>query len=246
MLEKTLLTSVSKDSGKQLLIDKYLEVQGIRKNWKEPRFKQLSFSDSTQFTTLHDSILGEIVKDIRSNVISISKPDKKLSILAVAVKSKDEHFAKNFNDKLVSTVNNFYVETKTKKSLQNIRVLQRQTDSVRAVMTGSIFASVAALDATPNINPTKQVLRVPGQRSQFDAEANKAILTELVKNLELSKMAYLQEKPLIQVVDKPVYPLSKEKPSKLKSLIVGGLLAGVLIIIILVIRRVYRKILNGE
>lgn len=245
MLVNALLAPAANSDSNKLLIDEYLDYKKIRQSWKNPELRSLSFADSANFTTVHDSILSEIVMDIRSNVINVSKPDKKLSILAVSVKSPDEAFAKDFNDKLVSTVNNFYVETKTKKSLQNVKILQHQTDSVRAVMSGAIYSSVAAIDATPNLNPVRQVLRAPAQRSQFDAETNKAILTELVKNLELSKMAFLQETPLIQVVDKPIFPLSKDRASRLKGLIFGGFVAGFITIMVLIIRKIYRQILNG-
>jgi uncharacterized protein involved in exopolysaccharide biosynthesis len=52
-----------------------------------------------------------------------------------------------------------------------------------------------------------------------------------VKNLELSKTLLNQETPVIQVVDESTFPLEKERTGKLKSLILGGILAGFLIIL---------------
>src|SRR5690606_27628587 len=145
---------------------------------------------------LQDSVLGRIVEAIDRNYLEVSKPDKNLSIIEVKVQAKDEAFAKVFNNEIVKTVNDFYVQTKTKKSLENLAILQHQTDSVKVVLEGAIYSTAATLDATPNLNPTRQVLRTPVQRSQFSAEANRAILMELIKNLEMAKMALRKETPL--------------------------------------------------
>ena len=194
------------------------------------------FADSANFTVLQDSVLGEVVKKINKESLSVVKPDKKLSIIKVAFISKDEQFAKAFTDQVVMTVNDFFVQTKTKKAIENVKILQRQADSVKSVMNGAIFSSASTIDATPNLNPTRQVLRAPIQRSQFNAEANKAILTELVKNLELSKISLRKETPLIQVIDKPIFPLDFVKPEWETSIPVGALLGIVLIVLILTIQ----------
>jgi len=247
MLEQTLLTPIEINGKKQLLVDRYIEFNDLRKAWaKKPDLLKLNFQPLTfnlQPSRLRDSLLGVIVSDINKNYLNVAKPDKKLSTIQVDVKAKDELFAKNFNDALVKNVNEFYINTKTKKTLQNVKILQQKTDSVRAVMNGAIYAAVAVADATPNLNPTRQVQRVaPAQRAQFSAETNKAILSEMAKNLEITKMALLKETPLIQVIDQPIYPLTKERFGKLKGLIMGGFLAGFLVVLGLIVRRLLKQL----
>src|SRR5690606_6123841 len=134
---------------------------------------------------------------IRSDILTVEKPDRSLSIIQVDVTSPDEVFSKVFNENLVQTVNDFYIQTKTKKSTDNIALLEQKVDSVRAVMSGAIYSAVRVSDATPNLNPTRQVQRLgPAQEAQFSAETNKAILSQLLQNLELTKMNLLQEQPL--------------------------------------------------
>lgn len=227
MLEQTLLTQVDFDGKRQLLVDKYIEFNHMRDKWLDkPKLLDLRFSSNSvkdKRDRLADSVLGVIVNNIKKDYLLVTKPDKKLSIIQVDVSSKSESFSKAFNDQLVKNVNEFYIATKTKKTLQNVRVLKLKTDSVRAIMNGAIYTAVAVTDATPNLNPTRQVQRVaPAQRAQFSAETNKAILAEMVKNLEMTKMSLLNETPLIQVVDQPIYPLSKVQTGKLKAMAVGG------------------------
>jgi len=239
MLQTVLLSSFNFGGKDDLLIDRYLEFNGYREKWKnQPDLKNLNFSSLDKFTLLQDSVLGEAIKDINKRYLSVTKLDKKSSIIKVSVTSKDQLFAKALTEKVVSTVNDFYVQTKTKKSQDNLAILQHQTDSVRSVMNGAIFSGASALDATPNLNPARQVLRTSVQRSQFNAEANKAMLTELLKNLELSKITLRKETPLIQIIDQPVLPLDKEKPGKVTSVILFGFLFGFLSVVILIVRKV--------
>ena len=253
MIVQTLFTPVENGRG-ELLIGRYIGFNALRKQWiKRPELANLKFeldsgangSASLKVSRLRDSILNGIVADITKNYLMVSKPDKKLSIIKVDVKSKDETFAKAFNDALVSNVNNYYMQTKTKKAQLNVKIIQQKTDSVRSVMNGAIYTAVAVADATPNLNPTRQVQRVaPAQKAQFSAETNKAVLSSLLQNLEMSKVSLMKETPLLEVVDRPVYPLTKEKFGKIKGLILGGFLFGFFTVAILMLKRMFRIILN--
>lgn len=245
MLAKTLLSTADFGGKQQLLIDRYINFNKLKQKWDNPELLNIEFKlkPGKKYSRLQDSLLGEVIKDINKFNLVVGKPDKKLTVIRVEVKSKDEDFAKAFNEKIVSTVNDFFIQTKTKKALANVAILQHQADSVKAVMTGAIFASASTLDGTPNLNPTRQILRAPVQRSQFNAEANKAILTELVKNLELSKMNLRKETPLIQVIDVPVLPLEKERVGKAKGIVLGAISGGFLVFIILIVRRFLKMVL---
>lgn len=247
MIVKTLLSRAEIDGKKQLLIDRYIEFNELRKAWsKTTELKDIKFSlkSGESFTRTQDSIISIIATDIKKNYLNVAKPDKKLSVIKVQVQSKDELFAKYFNDEIVKNVNDFYVQTKTKKSMDNVTILQQKADSIRAVMNGAVYTVVAASDATPNLNPTKQVQRVvPMQKAQILVETNKAILGELVKNLELSKISLRQETPLIQVVDQPIFPLVKESLGRAKGIILGGLSAGFLVVLILLFRKIFESIM---
>ena len=254
MIVQTLMTEVIVDEKKQTLAERYIEFNGLRKSWaKNPAFEKLKFANdrindgikSLSNNRLRDSLIGLMVADITMNYLTVSKPDKKLAIIKVDVRSQDEFFAKAFDEAIVKNVNDFYTQTKTKKSLQNVQIVQHKTDSVRAIMNRSIYTAVAIADATPNLNPTKQVQRIaPAQKAQFSAETNRAILSSLVQNLEMSKVALMKETPLLEIIDKPVYPLFKEGLGRIKGIISGGLIAGILCIIVLILSEVYKNIIN--
>jgi hypothetical protein len=97
------------------------------------------------------------------------------------------------------------------------------------------------VDNVYNLNPAYNVKKTPGTRRQVDVQANTAILTQLVAHLELSKVSLRKETPLVQLIDRPILPLEKDKVGRLKSLILGGFLAGFLTVLYLVFRQFYKK-----
>lgn len=244
MLQKALLSYGKFDGKKELLINRYIKVNNVNKVWaKDPKLKYLTFDiPVNKFTRANDSVMTNIVADINRNYLKVGKVDKKLSIIKVDVNSTDEEFAKYFNDAVVKNVNDFYIETKTKKANDNIRILQNQADSVRRVLNNSIGQTASALDVNPNANLALQVLKVPSQRRQVDIQANSSIYAEVVKNLELARLSASQDAPLIQVVDPPIFPLSKSHTGKFMATLLGS----VCFVIIASIGLVFRFIFAGS
>lgn len=244
MVQKALLSPINVNGESQSLADYYINIREMREGWEgKAILASLSYpvnADINQFNRIKDSVLMSMHQDVIKNLLTVAKLDKKLSILKVAVQSEDELFSKAFTEALVSEVSQFYVETKTKKSTANVSILQHQTDSVRNQLNRAISGVAQSNDDVPNLNAARQVLRSSTQQRQIDVQANTAILTELVKNLELSKLSLRKETPLIQVIDKPILPLPVERFGKAKGILLGGFLAGFLVVIGLIGRRVFQ------
>jgi hypothetical protein len=244
MVQKALLSPISVNGKSQSLADYYISFREMRDDWEEkPQLANLSYviyADPSKFNRTQDSILMEIHEEIIKKFLTVAKIDKKLSILKVTVQTEDESFSKAFTEALVSEVSQFYIETKTKKSASNVAILQHQTDSVRNQLNRAISGVAQSNDNILNLNASRQILRSSGQQRQIDVQANTAILTELVKNLELSKLSLRKETPLIQVIDKPILPLPVEKFGKIKGILFGGFLLGFLVVIGLVGKRVFQ------
>ena len=240
MIENTLLSEVKFDGKNQLLIDRYIEFNKLRAKWKKhDGIDSVNFyGDPEKFNRHQDSIITDIVDIFNRKYLAVIKPDKKLSIIDVGFNSKDELFAKEFTNKLVETVNDFFVQTKTKKSYQNVQVLQHQADSVKQTLNASISGAAFASDAAPNANPMLQSLHVPSQKKQVDVQASSAVYAEIVKNLEIAKINLREEKPLIQVIDSPVLPLPIDRISKVKGAVIGFLIGLVFITCWLLLKRV--------
>ena len=210
---------------------------------KNPKFENIQFLPNTNrkyFTRVHDSILGVIYKNLSKSSLSVAQKDKKIAIINMDVSSTNELFAKYFCEALAKQVGRFYVTTKSKKARMNMAILQRQTDSIRAELNSAITGVAVANDNTFNLNPALNVRRAPSARRQVDVQANTAILTELVKQTELAKVTLRKETPLIQVIDRPILPLTKERFGKAKGILIGGFLVGFLAVMGLILKRIFK------
>ena len=125
-------------------------------------------------------------------------------------------------------------------------ILKKQTDSIRAELNSAITGVAVANDNAFNLNPALNVRRTPSARRQVDVQANTAILTELVKQTEIAKVTVRKETPLIQIIDLPIYPLKKEKFGKAKGIMIGGLVAGFIIVLALILKKVLKNLYVTE
>jgi uncharacterized protein involved in exopolysaccharide biosynthesis len=252
LIERALLNPIKTESSSISLAEYYIEFSGIRKalDIKKDLSKiHYSINDNrATFSLQKDSILGEIYKKIvgvnNFGLISVAQKDKKISIINVEVNSEDELFSKSLTESIVKEVSEFYIDTKSKKARINVNILQKQADSIRNELNAAISGVAQASDNTFNLNTALNIKRTTSTKRQVDVQANTAILTQLVTNLEMAKVTLLKETPLIQIIDKPILPLPIEKKSKLKGLLFGGLLSSFLIILIIVGRKIFIGLLK--
>ena len=246
MVEQTLLAPVTQNNTSISLAEMYIQEKKWREKWEEkPKLKNLKFlpnTDKTKFTRAQDSIFGVIYKELSKNCLNVEQKDKKVAIGTITMRGTNEYFAQQFTLALTNTVTNFYIETKSKRAKENMDILVRQTDSIRGELNGAITGVAVANDNTFGLNPALNIKRVPSARRQVDVQANTAILTEIVKQTELAKVTLRKETPLIQIIDQPILPLPKEKFGKAKGILLGGILAGFLTILGLIVRRIFKEL----
>jgi uncharacterized protein involved in exopolysaccharide biosynthesis len=250
MVQKTLLTTNAYKDRNEVLANQLLVITKLNKKLANNSdiYKNFSFpinSVQGQFSIQQDSVLFLLYEQLfEDNILSVTQKDKKVSIITVEVNSTNELFSKAFAENLVSNVSEFYIETKSKKAKNNVAILQRQADSIRNELNMAITGVAMTSDNIFNLNPALNVNRIPSTKKQIDVQANTAILTQLVTNLEMAKVTLLRETPLIQLIDRPTLPLKKDKLSKAKFLLMGGILAGFLTVLYLIVKRLLKQVIQ--
>jgi uncharacterized protein involved in exopolysaccharide biosynthesis len=243
LIEKTLLSTVNINGKSDLLINRYIQFNRLDKKWaKKINLANLKFTnaDRSKFTLQQDSVLGVISAGLIKNNVAIAQQDKKLSIINISVASTDEIFAKVFSEKLIETVTDFYIETKTKKSRGNVMLLQNRADSVQRELNSALYGRAQFGDQ--NMGLIRQQAAVPKLKQEMRVQMLGTLYGELVKNLEFAKLTLMREEPLVQIIDQPILPLPKARLGKLKALIVGGLLFGFLSLLGLSGKKVWKAI----
>jgi hypothetical protein len=235
LVRETLLTSYDED-GNKTLADRYAEASKLKSEWLDD--EKIGIIEFTHFSNKvmprkEDSLMQELVKLVLKYDLSVTKPDKKASFIEVNMMTRDEMLSKLFAERLVKIATDRYVESKTKTKAINIAKLQYKADSLAALLNNKTYAAAVSQQSLVDANPALRTAPIASEISSREKTMAATIFAEVVKNLEMSKTILSQETPVIQMVDQSTLPLPKEKVSKLKSLIMGGLLAVFLVIVFL-------------
>lgn len=238
MVQKTLLTPMPFERDTELLVNRYIEFNHYRDAWKnKPELSNITFEANKPLTRLQDSVLNIFYNDIVKSQLGVNKLDMKLTILSLTYTCKDELFSKEFSEAIVKNVMQFYTITRTKKTANNVAVLQHQVDSVKERLTRSLVNVASSTDATPNANPLKSVLGVSTQNRSVDAEIDRAAVIQLSSSLEAARVQLNQQTPLIDFIDTPILPLEISRLSKTKGIVLGSFIAVVIGLVVLTFRR---------
>lgn len=244
MLSKALLSEVNFEGGRHaLLIEEFRrtskEVQKRVK--KNPDWSNIMFNkDDSLFNRKQASYLKMCVSVIKNEYLEINPVEKTDNVINVKVTAEDELFAFQFAEEIVKIVNDFYIETKTQKSLLNVKRLSNKADSMERTMNVSMISTASSVDRTPYANPNLSVLRVEAQKGNIDVQANTAMYLQVIQNLEAAKIELAKETPIIEIVDEPILPLAKNKLSLIIASGVGLILGLFLSLGCIIILKLYR------
>jgi len=232
IVEKTLLTPFDTNNSEPMV---ELFLVNHDKKWRDNRVtKNMQFDLYPQKADRNrDSVMTKVYEEIVKGELQIDRRDKKTNFITIQMKDNNELFSKRFVELLVNNALDFYSDYKSKKARQNLSIIEAQTDSVRRMLFGNINEVNAISDL--NVNPLRQVARSGAQRKQIDVQVNATLYGELLKNLELSRLALRKETPLIQIIDVPVLPLQKIKPGRLLSGLTFSFVGSFLVTVILIV-----------
>lgn len=245
MVRRVLLSTIMENGRIMSMADRYIEITRMRNKWKnQSSLVDLHYpvaANPEKFSIVQDSILQIIYEHVTKKELDVTKPDKKLSFINVSYTSPDERFAQLFVIRLAKEATDFYIDMKTQRSKTNVDKLQAKADSILALLNIKTVAAAASQDL--NLNPIRKIASVNTELVTRDKTILMTMYGEIIKNLELAKMSMAQETPIIQVVDTPILPLKKQKIGKVTGVLIGGILAGVLCVIYLLLRQFYKEIM---
>ena len=237
MIKKTLMSKANDGKKDFKLIDRFIEAEKLKNKWDKLGVDTNNLESTKPVSRTKDSLIKELIKSIKKENLIVDKPSRKTTILEIGFDHKDEILAKTFNENLVKIVNQFYNKTKTLKTGSNLKILQRQSDSVKIVLDTSIMLLAEIDQSIPNPNPLTKVNLVPYQKAMIDVQANSAIYQELLKQLELAKVTHRNNMPLIQVIDSPNYPLENSRWKLIKTIVYGIIMGSIFSIFSLSFKR---------
>lgn len=210
LIRKTLLSAYDSSVSNASLADIYAETMKWKHKWENSSKvgRPVNFpAGSVQLGRCEDSLLQKIISEIVKSDLQIAKPDKKLSFFELVTTMRDERLSLLFSQRLIKATTDFYIDTKTRRLSTNVKRLQAKADSLNIALNRKTYATADVSKTLLDANPAYTAPLVSSEISTRDKYMQATIYGEIVKNLEISKTALIQETPTIQIVDDPEVPL---------------------------------------
>jgi hypothetical protein len=219
--------SIKKSASNYVIADRYADVYGLRAKWAGNKKigRAIYFGQPDENIRLQDSLLKLIIKRIEEKELTVIKPDKKLSFFNIAINTKDELMSLLITQRIIKIATDFYVNAKVGRLKSNIERLEKRTDSISSLLNQQTYAATEDARLLLNVNPADINAPVYSEISQRDKMVLTTIYAELMKNLEVSKAALIQETPTVQIVDKPSFPLERIETKWYEGILIGGFLS---------------------
>jgi hypothetical protein len=167
----------------------------------------------------------KIIKRIEEKELSVVKPDKKLSFFNIAINTKDELMSLMITKGIIKIATDFYVNAKVGRLKSNIQRLEKRTDSISNLLNQQTYSATEDARLLLNVNPSDINAPVYSEISQRDKMVLTTIYAELMKNLEVSKAALIQETPTVQIVDQTGFPLERIETKWYEGILLGAILS---------------------
>jgi hypothetical protein len=234
IMEQALLSTINNSS--RLLVNRYLNANPITNQGSWPKLLGVDtflFQAAGAKNQIQDSLLQVIIKRIRKKDLQIERINKKGSIFNVSVKSSDPTFAAEMAERLVELTSSLYITIKTQTLAANVAKTEQKADSLRKLLGGKIAQtySYQVLDA----NRVYTQNTIGAEVSTSDKAVLFARYGEVMKNLEWSRMMLVNQTPVVQVLDRPDFPLVDNRFSIVMYLFLGGILATLFFLLIQII-----------
>ena len=233
IIESVLLSKVdiADTANNKTLADLYYETSGLKNKLegKNNDLANLNFSNiknGVGHTILQDSVLYMMIEKINKDNLNVQRTNKKGSIISISTNSTNPQFSKLFSERLLNETSEMYIKIKVGNLSSNINRLQNKADSLQALLNRTSYQS-AALN-TFDANEAYKSSAVPEEMSQRDKLVLNTLYAEVVKNVEILRISLINQKPIIQVLDLPKFPLVNQQKSFLIIELIG-LLAGLVI-----------------
>ena len=161
------------------------------------------------------------------------------SILSLSCETTNEQLSIDIVSEHFEQLKDFYIHQAIERQQQTYDLVKTKVDSIQNELVKSEVQLASFTDASTSM--FLSVDKLKGERLRREILKLSAMQAEAVKNMEIAEFSLKSARPVIQELDLPFAPLEPVKPSLLKALIIGGLIACVLVTAYLVLRDVIRQ-----
>ncbi len=244
VVENALFQSAKVNGKDDLLIEHYININDLRDEWSDNKIlNEFSFVNNNK-SRLNDSITNVVWSQIIEEDLVIDLLDVDATIIKLSYNCVDEDFAIKFVNALIKEMSKMYVQNRTARANNTLSFLQNRADSVEREL--AIAEQNYALVKDVN----RRIIKASGRLKEIqllrNVEVLQAMYTEIIKNLEISKVTLLNQIPIINIIDTPKAPILKTQKSKKTTALICFILGFFLSIIYFVFRKFLKDIFSDK
>ena len=230
------------------LINHYVDIFGLRERWKAEERAiadvYITHDSTSLFTEQENSILLTVYYNITKS--HLSNEILQGGILSLSFKTTNEDYSYEFLRTLYSALDEYYTEKSVEKQRKIYVAAVARRDSLRNAMEKAEKGYISYLD--------RSTASARGQHStaieiQFLARMLTGEMEAYfmaIRNAEAAKIALEKQTPLLQAIDKPIYPLGVDRPNAFLYLIIGILAGGFIGTVLVIGQKLVRDFLKAE
>lgn len=215
IIYQALLKSVTINKDEDMLFNHYIKLLNKQAIWGKTNEKYLDFlftnTTDSSFTFLEHAAAKRIYGELLGGLINTSV--SKNGIMRIRCSSASEAFSREFILTLVTTLKNFYEDRSVEQQSKTYKLINKRVDSLYQTLLNKEYALGNWLDDNRNALragtlSAKKMMRQ--ERLSSEVEILNVMYGEAVRNRELALMNLLSNSPIIQIIDKPEYPLETQ------------------------------------
>jgi uncharacterized protein involved in exopolysaccharide biosynthesis len=236
IIQSVLFDSIVVDEKNDLLANHLIDVYELHEKWGksiDPDLRTYKFtsSDFENFGVLDNKALISVY----SLVVGSKNGDNKLfsnsyneasGIITFEAETKSEPISFFLSQLIYDRLSSFYISKETEKSRFTYDQLAGKADSVKSALYSAEIQLARAQDRSLGIQ--QRLNKISLIRLQREVQILSILYGEILKNKETSEFLLNSATPFFQTIDRPILPLPKLEKSYPRTLVIGGILGGVL------------------
>lgn len=228
----SLLKNITIEGVDDLAINHFIEIQGLRKAWKEDTLlskvkfnknrtsiSNFSLSERKAYKSIVNTFIG------LNATILVKSYDKKSGIFDIIVMTKNEEFSIEFTKILFKELENFIYNQSINSSEKNVTIITNKLDSIKAELNA--VQNTLARNTDRTLGLLMQEDKVDQKKLLIKEQLLTMMYGEAQKNLETFKFVNESINKGLEVIEYPFSPIQPMSRSKLKFTLVGFLFSGI-------------------
>lgn len=230
------------------LINHYITIFGLREQWKKDELAIAEVHFTNDSTSAFSENENTVLLSVYYRIIKqhLSEELLKGGILSLTCKTTNEDYSYHFLRSLYTALDQYYTEKSVEKQRMIYLAAVARRDSLRGAMERAEKGYISYLD--------RSTASARGQHSaaieiQFMARMLTGEMEAYfmaIRNAEAAKIALEKQTPLLQSIDKPIFPLGIDRPNASLYLIIGILAGGFLGTVLVIGQKFVRDFLKRE